>query len=139
MVGPFTITTSTTSGVCGSLSPTFTTNVVGQDVTSALTCLTPGASAVVTITGQVASTAPVSSTLANTANLVSSTLPGTNGTAPNPTDSTTPGAPGATNGEAVANTSSNVNVNLARPALDKLQPSPAISSSPRRPPTRSAT
>ncbi|HRF49735.1 MAG TPA: isopeptide-forming domain-containing fimbrial protein [Anaerolineales bacterium] len=125
MVGPFTITTSTTSGVCGSLSPTFTTNVVGQDVTSALTCLTPGASAVVTITGQVASTAPVSSTLANTANLVSSTLPGTNGTAPNPTDSTTPGAPGATNGEAVANTSSNVNVNLARPALDKLQPSPA--------------
>ena len=125
MVGPYTITTTTTSTACGSTAATFTNSVVGQDVSSTLACLMPNSTATVTITGAIAPTAPVSSTLSNTAFIVSSTLPGTNGTTPNPTGSTTPGAPGALTGEAVTNTLGSATVNLNRPALDKLQPSPA--------------
>lgn len=124
MTGPFTVTATTTSGACGSTAATFTNGVVGQDVTSTLACLMPNTTATVTITGSIAPTAPVSSTLTNTAFLVSSTLPGTNGTTPNATGSTA-GAAGSSTGEASANTSANVSLNLNRPSLDKLQPSPA--------------
>ncbi len=124
MTGPYTVTATTTSGACGSTAATFTNSVVGQDVTSTLACLMPNTSATVTITGSIATTAPVSSTLTNTAFILWSTLPGTNGTTPNPTGSTA-GTAGTSTGETSANTSANVSLNLNRPSLDKLQPSPA--------------
>ncbi len=125
MTGPFTITTTTTSAACGGTAATFTNSQVGQDISSTLGCLAPNTSAVVTVTGTISATAPVHSTLANTANLTSSTLPGTNGTTSNSTGSSTPGVPGALTGEQLANTSSTVNVTLNGPSVDKLQPSPA--------------
>lgn len=125
MVGPFTVTSSTTSGACGSTAASITHGVVGQDLTSTLACLGPTASATVTVTGSVDPTAIVHSTITNTATLTWSTLPGAYGTTSNATGSNTPGDPDTVTGEDVTTANATATVTLVSPALDKLQPSPA--------------
>jgi hypothetical protein len=61
--------------------------------------LRPGDSLTVTVNATVADSAPIGATIPNTADLTYTSLPGTNGTSPNPTGSSVPGAPGTSSGE----------------------------------------
>ncbi len=108
----------------------------GNNLTFTATCLDPGQTITLTISGTVAATAPVGYVIPNTANLVYTSLPGTNGTTINPTGSSTPGASGSDTGERDGSdgvggavddyaATSSVNAPLAAPQIDKLTPSPA--------------
>lgn len=102
----------------------------GNTLTFTATCLDPGQSITITVSGTVAATAPAGYTIPNTANLTWTSLPGT-GTSPNPTGSTTPGGSGAGNGERDGSggindytASGSANAPLAAPQIDKLNPVP---------------
>ncbi|MEW5716992.1 MAG: isopeptide-forming domain-containing fimbrial protein [Chloroflexota bacterium] len=104
---------------------TFASFVAGQMITATLDQLYPGASGIITLTARVTSTVPVSQTIPNSATLSFTSLPGPNGTSPNPTGSTTPGAPGAQNGERITTGISNtISATLAAPTIVKLAPNP---------------
>lgn len=105
-------------------------------LTFTATCLDPGQTITITVTGTVAATAPAGYVIPNTANLVYTSLPGPNGTTSNPTGSSTPGASGSDTGERDGSdgvggpvddyaATSSVNAPLAAPQIDKLDPSPA--------------
>ncbi len=103
----------------------------GNTLTFTATCLDPGRSITITVTGTVAANAPAGYTLPNTANLTYTSLPGT-GTSPNPTGSTTPGGSGASNGERDGSggindylASSSASLNLNTPQIVKQAPTPA--------------
>ncbi len=61
--------------------------------------LDPGDSVTITVSAQVIDTVPFGTTIPNTASLTYTSLPGDNGTASNPTGSSTPGTPGGPTGE----------------------------------------
>ncbi len=104
---------------------TFASFVAGQLITATLDQLYPGASGIITLTARITSTVPVSQTIPNSATLSFTSLPGTNGTTPNPTGSTTPGAPGAPDGERITTGISNtITATLAAPTIVKLAPNP---------------
>ncbi len=103
----------------------------GSTLTFTATCLDPGQSITLTVTGTVAAGAPAGYTIPNTANLTYTSLPGT-GTSPNPTGSTTPGGSGAPNGERDGSggvndylASSSAPLNLSVPQIVKQAPTPA--------------
>ncbi len=97
----------------------------GNTLTFTATCLDPGQSITLTVTGTLANNTPAGYTLANTADLTWTSLPGT-GTSPNPTGSTTPGGSGTVDGERDGSGGVNdytatdtVSVNLTAPTLTK--------------------
>ncbi len=108
----------------------------GSALTFTATCLDPGQTITLTITGTVANNAPAGYIIPNTANLTWTSLPGPNGTTSNPTGSTTPGASGSDTGERDGSdgvggavddyaATSTVNAPLSVPQIDKLAPTPA--------------
>ncbi len=106
--------------------------VAGQTLTFTATCLDPGRSITITVSGTVVANVPAGYTIPNTAILTYTSLPGT-GTSPNPTGSTTPGASGADNGERNGSlspahndlrSSSTVNSPLSTPSIVKQAPAP---------------
>ncbi|MBI4762444.1 MAG: sortase [Chloroflexota bacterium] len=105
----------------------------GNTLTFTASCLDPGQSITVTVSGTVAASAPVGYTIPNTANLTYTSLPGTNGTIGNPTGSNNTGTPGSTTGERDGSgtpaqndytASGSANTLLAVPQIDKLNPVP---------------
>lgn len=107
----------------------------GNNLTFTATCLDPGQTITITITGTVADSAPAGYVIPNTANLVYTSLPGDNGTTSNPTGSSTPGGSGSNIGERDSSdgvggavddyaATASVNAPLAAPQIDKLDPSP---------------
>lgn len=133
--------TATQGGTCvgnGGGSTAFSHNggsFTGNALTFTATCLDPGQSITITVTGTVATTTPTGYTIPNTANMTWTSLPGI-GTESNPTGSTTPGGSGADNGERDGSNgvgvepddyaaTSTVNAPLAAaPQVDKRDPSP---------------
>ncbi|MFZ5885657.1 MAG: sortase [Chloroflexota bacterium] len=110
----------------------FTSNTL----TFTAACLDPGQTITITVTGTVASSAPVGYVIPNTANLVYTSLPGPNGTTVNPTGSSTPGGSGSDTGERDGSdgvggavddyaAAASANTTLAAPQIDKLAPVPA--------------
>ncbi|PDV99309.1 SdrD B-like domain-containing protein, partial [Candidatus Chloroploca asiatica] len=87
--------TPTLSGGATGLSDASSGNVVSVTVTS----VPVGGSVAITYTAIVTDAVSGGQIITNTARLVYTSLPGTNGTPDNPTGSTTPGAPGSTTGE----------------------------------------
>jgi len=120
---------SVTGGNCGSVTPSFNGGAVGQVVTGSLTCLNPGGTATIRLTTIVVDNAPIGGTIDNSVVLTYTSLPGTNGTASNPTGSNTPGVPGAATGERTGEDGSgglndyidtaNVSLTLIDPAITK--------------------
>ncbi len=104
----------------------------GNTLTFTATCLDPGQTITLTITGAVAATAPVGYTIPNTATVRYTSLPVT-GTVGNPTGSDTPGGSGAGNGERDGSggavndyvSTSSAPLLLSIPLVDKLDPAPA--------------
>ncbi|PWH18671.1 MAG: hypothetical protein DDG60_00110 [Anaerolineae bacterium] len=144
------LTGLTVSGVTASQGPTCVGNGAGttafshnggsfsgSTLTFTATCLDPGQTITITITGTVAATAPVGYVIPNTANLVYTSLPGPNGTTSNPTGSSTPGTSGSDTGERDGSdgpggavddyaATSTVNTPLSVPQIDKLAPNPTF-------------
>ncbi len=98
--------------------------------------LNPGESATIVVDATVNATAPAALTVDNTADLTYTSLPGTNGTAGNPTGSTAPNGSGGTYGERNGDdgaggalndyaASANAPFTLATPIIEKIQPVPA--------------
>uniref|UniRef100_A0A7C4Q3F5 Sortase n=1 Tax=Bellilinea caldifistulae TaxID=360411 RepID=A0A7C4Q3F5_9CHLR len=96
----------------------------GNTLTVTATCLDPGSSITVTFSATVNANVPAGYTIPNTANLTYTSLPGGNGTTPNPTGSTTPGTSGSGTGERQTNRSATVNQTLAVPQISKESPAP---------------
>ena len=88
-----TITGTTGTVVNGSAGPP------GNSVTVTADSMTPGSTMTATITGRLVAPILNASLFTNTANLTYTSLPGLNGTAPNPTGSVVTGAPGSPLGE----------------------------------------
>ncbi len=133
--------TSTQGATCtgnGSGATAFSHNgglFSGSALTFTATCLDPGQTITVTVTGTVASSAPVGYIIPNTANLIYTSLPGLNGTTSNSTGSSTPGGSGTDTGERDGSdgvggavddyaAASSANAPLASPQIDKLAPTP---------------
>ncbi len=123
----------TTGGACGSTPSTFSGGALAQVVTGTVTCLNPGATATMTITGTVAATASTGQTVANSASLTYTSLPGA-GTCANATGSCA-GTAGSATGERTGADGvggalndyaavSAVNVPLAAPTANKMAPNP---------------
>ena len=72
---------------------------LGNTVNVTLATIPPGGSVTVTYAAVVNNSIAPGQTVQNTARVTYTSLPGTNGTTPNPTGSTTPGAPGDPTGE----------------------------------------
>ncbi|MCQ3938728.1 MAG: hypothetical protein DPW18_17030 [Chloroflexi bacterium] len=145
----FSLTGLTVSSVTSTQGATCTGNGAGtttfshnggsftlNTLTFTATCLDPGQSITVTVTGTVSASAPAGYTIPNTANLTYTSLPGTNGTTSNPTGSAAPGASGTDTGERNGSDGvggavddyaavSSANTTLTAPQMDKLTPSPA--------------
>ncbi len=103
----------------------FGSSVAGQTLTATLSQLAPGETALITVTATLRDTATPAQTFGNTATVAWTSLPGT-GTTPNSTNSTTPGASGAADGERTGTggvndytAASTVNTTLGGPALAK--------------------
>lgn len=92
---PVTVTGSTSGGPCGSTASTVSGSYSAPTVTATVTCLAAGGTATINISAVVADSAPVGSTISNSASLTYTSLPGA-GTTSNPTGSTTPGTSSAT-------------------------------------------
>ena len=91
--------------------------------------LLPTESVTVVIKAFVKNTAPSGLIIPNVANLTYTSLPGTNGTATNPTGSLAAGTPGTVNGERVGATgtndytaTANISTTLSKPTVDKKSP-----------------
>ncbi len=115
----------TTGGACGATPSTFAGSFLLQQVTATATCLNPGAVMTVVITVRVVDNVQAGSTIANVSNLTYTTLPGPNGTSPNPTLSTTPGGSGSPTGERALTAQANASQTLSAPTISKQLPSPA--------------
>ena len=87
--------TATPAGGAG----TFTSTSAGNTVSGTIDVIPAGGSVTITYSATVLVAAAPGSSIINAVNAGWSSLPGDNGTGPNDTGSTTPGAPGATNGE----------------------------------------
>ncbi len=103
----------------------------GNTLTFTATCLDPGRSITITVSGTVAANAPAGYTIPNTGNLTYTSLPGPNGTTTNPTGSSTPGASGSDTGERDGSggindytASGSANAPLAAPQIVKQAPTP---------------
>ncbi|NWF65548.1 MAG: isopeptide-forming domain-containing fimbrial protein, partial [Chloroflexi bacterium] len=133
---------STQGAVCtgnGSGATAFSHNggsFTGNNLTFTATCLDPGQTITITVTGTVIATVPTGYVIPNTANLVYTSLPGANGTTSNPTGSSTPGGSGTDTGERDGSdgvggavddyaATSSASAPLAAPQIDKLTPSPS--------------
>ncbi|MBI4928194.1 MAG: sortase, partial [Anaerolineae bacterium] len=97
--------------------------VSAQTVSVNASCLDPGKTISITIQAQLVSSLPAGYTLPNTGNLTYTSLPGTNGTASNPTGSTAPGAPGDATGERIGTTGVNNYTSSASAPLTLSAPS----------------
>jgi len=104
----------------------------GNNLTFTATCLDPGQTITLTITGTVAATAPAGYTIPNSATVTYTSLPGSNGASPNPTGSVTPGASGSGTGERNGSggvnkyfVSASASAPLSAPQIDKRTPTPA--------------
>lgn len=86
----------TTSGTVTGVS---TAGTSGNALQVRLASMAPGAGVTVTYQATIAATVAPGDTISNVANLVWSSLPGTNGTFPNSTGSVVPGSPGTALGE----------------------------------------
>jgi LPXTG-site transpeptidase (sortase) family protein len=108
---------------------------VGNTLTFTATCLDPGRTITLTITGTVAATAPAGYTIPNSATVTYTSLPGSNGASPNPTGSVTPGASGSGTGERNGQdgvgglndyaATASASAPLSAPQIDKRTPTPA--------------
>ncbi|MDW7967649.1 MAG: DUF11 domain-containing protein, partial [Thermoanaerobaculum sp.] len=109
---------------------------VGNTLTFTATCLDPAQSITLVVSGTVASAVPAGYTIGNSVLTTYTSLPGTNGTGPNPTGSTTPGAPGTATGERTGQdgvggalndyaVQATVQAPLAAPAINKVSASPS--------------
>ena len=120
---------SVSGGNCGAVVPAFSGSAAGQVVSAALTCLNTGGTALIDLTARVIDTAPMGVDILNSVTLHYSSLPGDDGTSPNPTGSTTPGVPGTVDGERIGVIpvvqpndyvrESNVSLSLVDPAITK--------------------
>jgi uncharacterized repeat protein (TIGR01451 family)/fimbrial isopeptide formation D2 family protein len=136
--------TTTQGGTCVGPSGVGTTNFshnggsfTGNNLTFAATCLDPGQTITLTITGTVTATAPAGYTIPNSALATFTSLPGPNGApSSNPTGSVTPGASGSGTGERNGQDGVNGALNdyaatasasapLSAPQIDKRTPTPA--------------
>jgi fimbrial isopeptide formation D2 family protein/uncharacterized repeat protein (TIGR01451 family) len=109
---------------------------VGNTLTFTATCLDPGRTITLTITGTVAATAPAGYTIPNSATVTYTSLPGSNGASPNPTGSVTPGTSGSGTGERNGQdgvggalndyaATASASAPLSAPQIDKRTPTPA--------------
>jgi LPXTG-site transpeptidase (sortase) family protein len=109
---------------------------VGNTLTFTATCLDPGQSITITVTGTVAATAPAGYTIPNSATVTYTSLPGPNGASPNPTGSVTPGTSGSGTGERNGQdgvggalndyaATASASAPLSAPQIDKRTPTPA--------------
>ncbi|MFN8483234.1 MAG: isopeptide-forming domain-containing fimbrial protein [Anaerolineae bacterium] len=107
-------------------------NIPGNAVNVVIDQLRPGDSVTVQVTATVNQSAAAGQTIPNTGNLTYTSLPGTNGTTPNPTGSTTPGTPGSSTGERTGtggspntyNSTDSKSTTLATPTIVKQSPTP---------------
>ena len=111
--------TDVTFSTTGSGSFTNTSNATTDTVNVVLSVLEVGESVTITVTATLEDAAGALQTIANTANLAYSSLPGSNGTSPNPTGSTTPGAPGSPTGERTFPGTSGTNFTTTIPTVNK--------------------
>jgi LPXTG-site transpeptidase (sortase) family protein len=87
--------------------------------------LAPGESMTLVVTARLSADVEAGWVLPNNANATGSSLPGQNGTTPNPSGSTPPGAPGTVEGERIYIASVTTDATLTGPAIDKLpEPTP---------------
>ncbi|HQZ21757.1 MAG TPA: SdrD B-like domain-containing protein, partial [Thermoflexales bacterium] len=112
------------AAACTSVPKTSSQNISGQVVTGYVSCLNTAETADLVIVAQVMQLAKNGLTIPNTATLAYNTLPGSNGTTPNPTGSTTTGASGTLTGERTYTGSASASTTLTTPQIAKLQPSP---------------
>ncbi len=91
-------------------------------LTVTATCLDPGRSITISFNARVSANVPAGYTLPNAASLSFTSLPGSNGSTPNPTGSATPGASGSSTGERVYNRSASVQQTLGVPQISKQAP-----------------
>jgi fimbrial isopeptide formation D2 family protein/uncharacterized repeat protein (TIGR01451 family) len=115
------------SVVVNTIGPVVTNNSdtgAGNKVDVTLDPMLAGESATIVVTALVVNTAEAGAVIPNVADLDYSSLPGDNGTTPNPTGSTTPGDPGTETGERLYEGTDNVSVTLASPTVVKLAPNP---------------
>ncbi len=107
-------------------------SVIGSNLLNvAVPRLDPGQSLTFVVTAKVLDNAATSTLIPNLARVTWTSLPGDNGTTPNPTGSTTPGTPGSSTGERTGSgtspntyvANSNVNTTLSgAPLVDKKAP-----------------
>ncbi len=99
------VSVSTTQGATctgnggGSTAFSHSESFSGQTLNFSATCLDPGQSITLTVTGTLSNNTPAGYTLDNTATLTWTSLPGTQGTTSNSTGSQVTGAPGTQTGE----------------------------------------
>jgi len=120
---------SLNGGNCGAVVPAFSGSAAGQVVSASLTCLNTGGTALIDLTARVIDAAPMGADIPNSVTVRYSSLPGDSGSSPNPTGSTTPGAPGSVVGERIGVTpvvqpndyvrASTVSLSLVDPAITK--------------------
>ncbi len=89
----------TVSAVPGGGAAAFANTSAGNTVQGTVSVIPPGGSVVITYQATLLVASAPGSSIVNSVNGAWNSLPGGNGTAPNPTGSTTPGATGANNGE----------------------------------------
>ncbi|NWG00533.1 MAG: IPTL-CTERM sorting domain-containing protein, partial [Thermoanaerobaculaceae bacterium] len=135
--------TTTQGGTCVGPSSVGTTNFshnggsfTGNNLTFAATCLDPGQTITLTITGTVTASAPAGYTIPNSALATFTSLPGPNGApSSNPTGSVTPGASGSGTGERNGQdgvggalndyaVTASASAPLSAPQIDKRTPTP---------------
>jgi len=91
----------------------------GQTVSIAVATIPAGGSVTINYTATIQPGGFPGQTLVNTAATAWSSLPGANGTTPNPTGSTTPGAPGTGTGERLYTANPTWTVTITNPVLTK--------------------
>ena len=131
---------STTQGATCQGGTSFTNSIstVGQLITFNASCLDVSQTITVEIAATINANAPSSLTIPNTARIIWTSLPGTNGTTSNSTGSSTPGTPSSDTGERTGDNSGGrnwndyavqgtVNIPLANPvSVVKNAPTPLI-------------
>lgn len=105
-------------------TPTNKSDAAANKVEVVISELRAGASATITFTANVKDGVLAGQIIPNSVTAAYSSLPGANGTASNPTGSTTPGAPGTPTGEWTGSASGSGPVTLIAPAIDKLAVTP---------------
>jgi len=83
----------------GCTAPGIVDNTVGDTLDVSVAIMTPGCQIDIAFDATLQNTVAPGTSITNTASAIWTSLPGTNGTASNPTGSTTPGTPGSDSGE----------------------------------------